>query len=68
MLLLGRVDVLAPRTALWVAVGVAVLQLVGLGGFVGRAVSPHGSSASRYAATTAAFGVVVVALKLVLSH
>ena len=68
MLLLGRVEVLAARPALWAAVAVAVVQLALVGGFVGRAVSPEGSSVSRYAGATALFGVVVVALKVVLGH
>jgi hypothetical protein len=68
MLLLGRLDVLDPRVALWSAVAVAIGQLVGLGAFVGRTVSPRGMSVRRYACATAAIGVVVVGLKLVLGH
>ena len=39
VLLLGRIDVLEPRAALWTAVAVAVGQLVAVGAFVGAAVS-----------------------------
>ena len=68
MLLLGRLGVIADRAALWAAVGVAFLQLVGLGAFVGSAVSPRHSSTWLYAAVTAAFGSVVVILKVALGH
>jgi hypothetical protein len=68
MLLLGRLDVIAERVALWAAVGVAFLQLVGLGAFVGSAVSPRHSSTWLYAGVTAAFGTVVVGLKVALGH
>ena len=68
VLLLGRLGVLIPRTALWVAVGVACLQLVAVGAFVGRTVSPRGSNVSLYAAATAVFGTIVVILKVVLGH
>jgi hypothetical protein len=65
---LGRVGVLADRVALWVAVGVAFLQLVGLGAFVGWAASPRHSKTWLYAGVTAAFGTIVVSLKVVLGH
>jgi hypothetical protein len=68
LLLLGRLDVLEPRFALWTAVVVAVLQLVGLGAFVGLAVSVRRSRAWLYAAFTAAFGLAVVSLKIGLGH
>jgi hypothetical protein len=68
MLLLGRLGVIADRVALWAAVGVAFLQLVGLGAFVGSAVSPRHSSTWMYAGVTAAFGAIVVILKVVLGH
>ena len=67
MLLLGRLDVLAHRGALWAAVVVAVLQLVGVGALVGS-LSARESSPWRLAAATGAFGVVVVGLKIVLGH
>jgi hypothetical protein len=68
MLLLGRLDVIAERVALWIAVGVALLQLVALGTFVGANVSPQGSTKWVYAGVTAAFGGIVVGLKVVLGH
>ena len=68
MLLLGRLGVIADRVALWAAVGVAFIQLVGLGAFVGSAVSSRHSSTWRYGAVTAAFGAIVVSLKVVLGH
>jgi hypothetical protein len=68
MLLLGRLEVLAPRTSLWAAVGVALLQLVGLGVFVGRAVSGRRRYAWRYAAVTATFGAAVVGFMVALGH
>jgi hypothetical protein len=68
MLLLGRLDVLAPGPALWASVTVAVLQLAGVACFVGFAVSDHRSRAWILAGTMAAFGVTVVALKIALDH
>jgi hypothetical protein len=68
VLLLGRIDVLAPRWALWLSVAVAFLQLVGVGAFVGRASSERRSRVWWYAAATAAFGGLVVSLKLLLGH
>jgi hypothetical protein len=68
MLLLGRLDVIAERVAIWIAVGVALFQLVALGTFVGATVSPQGSTKWVYAGVTAVFGAVVVGLKVVLGH
>jgi hypothetical protein len=68
MLILGRLEVLVPRTALWAAVAVALLQLVGLGVFVGWLVSGRRRYAWRYAAATATFGIAVVALMVALGH
>jgi hypothetical protein len=68
MLLLGRVDVLAARVALWLAVAVALGQLVGLGAFVGSAVTERRSRAGRYAVATGAYGLAVVTLKVALGH
>jgi hypothetical protein len=65
---LGRLDVLENDVAMWLAVSVAFLQLVGLGAFVGAAISPHRSTMWAYAAVTALMGAVVVALKIALSH
>jgi heme/copper-type cytochrome/quinol oxidase subunit 4 len=67
-LVLGRLDVVEPRVALWIAVAVAFLQLVGLGAFVGSVMSDRHSKTWLYAAVTAAFGLCVVSLKVVLGH
>jgi hypothetical protein len=68
MLLLGRLDVLAHRSALWAAMVAAVVQLVGVGCFVGLAVSADRTRAWLFAGVTAAFGVTVVALVVSLGH
>ena len=68
MLLLGRVDVLDERVALWAAVAVAIGQLVGVGAFVGGSVSRRGVSVWSYAGATAVIGLAVVVLKLALGH
>lgn len=68
MLLLGRLDVLGHRLALWASVAVAVLQLAGVACFVGFAVSAHSSRAWLFAGVTAVFGVTVVGLKVLLGH
>jgi hypothetical protein len=68
MLLLGRLEVLDERVALWASVAVALIQLIGVGAIVGSVVSNRGIGAWSYAAVTAAIGVAVVALKLVLGH
>ena len=68
ILLVGRLGVLDPRVAVWAAVAVAVVQLLGLGAFVGRVAAPNGGATWWYAAVTAAIGVAVVILKLRLGH
>jgi hypothetical protein len=68
LLALGRLDVLDPRLALWAAAAVAIVQLVVVGAFAGAAVSPRRSVVWSYAAVTAAIGIAVVMLKLVLGH
>jgi VIT1/CCC1 family predicted Fe2+/Mn2+ transporter len=68
MLLLGRVGVLSERLALWASVAVALVQLVGLGAFVGVAIGPDRAAAWKYAAGTAAIGLAVVIFKLALGH
>ena len=65
---LGRLDAISSTAALWVAVAVAVLQLVGVGLFVGWAVTPRRPHWWAYGVAAAAMGVVVVVLKLSLSH
>jgi len=65
---LGSAGAVAPRQALWIAVIIALLQLVGLGAFVGLVVPDERSSSWRYAAATATLGVGVVALLVALGH
>lgn len=65
---LGRVGFFAPRQALWIAVGAALVQLVGLGAFVGAAVPDGRNSAWRYAAATSALGIAVVIFLVALGH
>lgn len=67
-LALGSLGAVAPRQALWIGVIVALLQLVGLGAFVGVVVPNEHSSSWRYAAMTAALGVGVVVLLVALGH
>lgn len=66
-LLFGRLDVVAPRQALWIAVILALLQLVGVGAFVGVATG-RPTSSWRYAAVAAVFGLGVVLLLVALGH
>jgi hypothetical protein len=68
MLVLGRVGVLSGRGALWAAVVVAVVQLVGLGAYVGTLATERRSERRLYAGATALFGLIVVVLKVVLGH
>jgi hypothetical protein len=68
MLFLGRIDVLEPRLALWSAVAAAVLQLVGVGAFVGASMSPRRPNVWWYALGTALVGIAVVSLKVALGH
>jgi hypothetical protein len=67
-LLLGRLDVLGGRAALWAALAIAVVQLVGLGAYVGSVAEPDRSARWAYAGATAVFGLAVVAVKVVLGH
>jgi hypothetical protein len=68
VLLLGRVDVLDESVALWISVGVAIAQLVGVGAFVGGSVSHRRASVWSYAGVTAAIGIAIVTIKLALGH
>jgi hypothetical protein len=69
MLGLGRIDLVEPRVALWAAVVVAIVQLVGVGAFVGASVSPRRRAfVWSYAGATAAVGIVVATVKLALGH
>jgi hypothetical protein len=67
-LLLGRLEVFDERVALWIAVGVAILQLVAVGAYVGSTVSRTGRRRWSYAAFTAGIGIAVVTLKVALGH
>jgi hypothetical protein len=68
MLGLGRLGIMQPATSIRWAVATALIQLIGLGVFVGFLVSGRRRYAWRYAAATAAFGGVVVALMVALGH
>jgi hypothetical protein len=68
MLFLGRVDVIGSRGALWAALVVGLVQLAGVSAFVRWAASPADAKPWSYAALTVVIGVVVVVLKLRLSH
>ena len=65
---LGRLDVVSGDTARVLAMAVAVVQLVGIGAYVGR-VAP-GRSVARWAftAVTAVAGLAVVVLSVLLGH
>jgi len=65
---LGALDVLEASVALWLALGVALLQLVGVGALAGAAVSTSRRSPWVYAAVTAVFGLAVVTIKVALTH
>jgi hypothetical protein len=65
---LGALGVLADDVALWLAVAVAVLQLVALGAFVGWTVASRSWQRWSYGVAAGVIGLVVVALKLSLSH
>lgn len=67
-LFLGRLDVLTGPGALWAAMIIAVAQLVGLGVYVGGVASEESTTRWVYAGATAMFGLVVVAIKIVLNH
>jgi len=66
-LLLGRLKVVAPRQALWIAVIIALAQLVAVGGYVG-VVSDQRTNSWRYAAVAALFGLGAVLLLVALGH
>jgi hypothetical protein len=62
----GRLHIIDDETAIWIAVGVAAVQLVGLGAYVGSRLP--GRRTVPYAIGTTLVGVAVVAVKLVLGH
>ena len=65
---LGRLDVLDPDVAWWLAGIVAIMQLTGLGAYVGWIVSSRRSTAVTYAFVTGLIGLFVVIVKFTLSH
>jgi hypothetical protein len=68
VLLVGRLDVVSGNTARVLAMVVGILQRVGIGAYVGR-VAP-GRSVARwvFTAVTAAAGLLVVGLSVLLGH
>jgi hypothetical protein len=66
-LVLGRLDVVAPRQALWIAVILALLQLVAVGAVVGI-VSQGPTNSWRYAVIAGVFGVAVALTLVALGH
>lgn len=66
-LLLGRLEIVGARQALWIAVILAVLQLVAVGALVG-VVAEQDNNSWEYAAVAAAFGFAVVLLLVALGH
>jgi len=67
-LLFGRLELLSGRGALWTAVVLAVVQLVGLGAHVGSVSGGGRAARLTYAGATAAFGLAVVTIKVILGH
>lgn len=68
MLLLGRLDVLGGRGALWAALAVGLAQLGAVTAFVGWRASAGGASPWPYVAAMVAIGIVVVLVKLRWGH
>lgn len=67
-LLIGQVGVLGDRRPTWLAMFVGIAMLAGWGYAVGRAEGLRGVQRLRSVVTTAAFGVVLLLLKVVVSH
>jgi hypothetical protein len=68
MLMLGRFDVLGDNAARIMAILVTVLQLLAIGALVGRLTPRRSAAHWVYAALTAAAGLSVVALTVLLGH
>jgi hypothetical protein len=68
VLMLGRLDLLSPSAARILAILVTVLQLLAIGAFVGRLAPRRAAAHWVYAALTAAAGLSVVALTVLLGH
>jgi hypothetical protein len=65
---LGRLDVLDHDLAWWLAGIVAIVQLTGLGAYVGWIVSSRRFTAVTYAIITGLVGLSVVGVKFALTH
>jgi hypothetical protein len=68
VLLLGRVDVLDDGAARSLAILVAVIQLMGIGAFVGHVAPTRTAAKWIFAMAAAGMGVVVGALTVLLGH
>jgi hypothetical protein len=68
VLLLGRLDVVGDPTARLVAILVAIVQLVAIGAFVGQRAAAPPAARWVFASATAAVGVTVVAVTVLLGH
>jgi hypothetical protein len=68
MLGLGRFDLITDDTARILAILVTVLQLLAIGAFVGRLAPGRSAAHWVYAALTAAAGLTVVVLTVLLGH
>lgn len=68
VLLLGRLEVLDPGTALRAAVVAAAAQLLGVGLYVGLRVAAHDRGALVLAGLTAVVGAAVVVVEVALGH
>jgi hypothetical protein len=68
VLLVGRLDLISATTARVVSVLVAVIQLVAIGAYVGRVAPGRSAAPWAFAAVTAAVGLLVVVLSVLLGH
>jgi hypothetical protein len=68
VLMLGRLELLDPGTALRLAAVVAAVQLVGVSLYVGLRVAPHDRGALVLAGVTAVVGAAVVVAQVSLGH
>jgi hypothetical protein len=67
-LLLGRLDVLGDSAARLTAIAVTLVQLLAIGAFVARVAPARRRASWIYAAATAAVGLVVVLITVLLGH
>jgi hypothetical protein len=68
VLVLGRAGLVPRGVALWAAVAIGVLQLVGLGVVVASILPPRDRRSWLVAGVTAAVGIAVVTMKVGLGH